>query len=114
MVLNLIIFIFIFIIDLINVVEYKSFDGKIFFIYPLILVCFALELSFAKKVFLYGFQSPYYLLVSRAIINLPLVLLLSLIFLIKDKNIFINMIFFFDEPKKIILIFPNIYYNMTK
>ena len=108
-VLNLIIFIFIFIIDLINVVEYKSFDGKIFFIYPLILVCFALELSFAKKVFLYGFQSPYYLLVSRAIINLPLVLLLSLIFLIIDKNIFINMVFFFDEPKKITLIIANIF-----
>ena len=108
-ILNFIIFIFIFIIDLLNVVQNASFDGKILFIYPLIVTCFALELSFAKKVFLYGYRSPYYLLKIRAYINFPLVLLLSIIFLIIDNNIFINMAFFFDDPVKIIKIIVNIF-----
>ena len=103
-ILNFFIFIFIFIIDLINVVENKSFDGKILLIYPLIVTCFALELSFAKKVFLYGYRSPYYLLKIRAYINFPLVLLLSIIFLIIDKNNIIRIAFFFDDPVKIIKI----------
>jgi len=108
-ILNLFIFIFIFIIDLINVVENKSFDGKILLIYPLIVTCFALELSFAKKVFLYGYRSPYYLLKIRAYINFPLVLLLSIIFLIIDKNNIIRIAFFFDDPVKIIKIIADIF-----
>ena len=108
-ILNFIIFIFIFIIDLINVVENKSFDGKILLIYPLIVTCFALELSFAKKVFLYGYRSPYYLLKIRAYINFPLVLLLSIIFLIIDKNNIIRIAFFFDDPVKIIKIIADIF-----
>ena len=51
--LNVIIFIIILIIDIINITCYNSFDGKIYIFYPFLLLLYSLEFAYGKKLLLY-------------------------------------------------------------
>ena len=62
-ILNVIIFIIMLIFDLINIYVYESFRGIIFLIYFFDLMFYAFQNSYGKKAFLYGFISPYDLLI---------------------------------------------------
>ena len=113
-IVNIIIFFIIFIIDIINKIKFDSFDGYIFLFYPFQLLFYSLEYAYAKKVFLYGFSSPYYLLIIKGVIKFCFVFIFSLIVLSVDKSILERLDFFFDDTGKNIKIIIDIIFLFLK
>lgn len=94
LILTVIIFVIILILDLINIFKNNAVDYK-FYIYYLIYLTFnSIEYPFGKKLFLYGFISPYNLLIMKGIILFIFVAIFSIIILIFDINIFSDIVFF--------------------
>ena len=113
-IVNIIIFFIIFIIDIINKIKFDSFDGYIFLFYPFQLLFYSLEYAYAKKVFLYGFSSPYYLLIIKGVIKFCFAFIFSLIVLSVDKSILERLDFFFDDTGKNIKIIIDIIFLFLK
>jgi len=103
LILTIIIFVIILILDLINIFKNNAVDYK-FYIYYLIYLTFnSIENPFGKKLFLYGFISPYNLLIMKGIILFIFVAIFSIIILIIDINIFSDMVFFLNGIEEIFL-----------
>ena len=107
--LNTIVFIIIFIIDLINIIYNNSFDGYFLLFYSLSLIILSVEYAFSKKILLYGYISIYLLLVMRGFIKFILSIILSLIILLIKKEIFIDIGIFLKGTKNILFFFLNIF-----
>ena len=102
--LSVIIFIIILTFDLLNIFYYDSADGKPYIISAVFKAFEILEYSYGKKLLLYGFVSPYYLLIMKGFYEIFMLLIFSIIVLIVDKNIFVEMAEFFIDIKSIILL----------
>jgi len=102
--LSVIIFIIILTFDLLNIFYYDSADGKYYIIEAVLKAFEILEYSYGKKLLLYGFVSPYYLLIMKGIYEIFMLLIFSIIVLIVEKNIFVEMAEFFVDIKSIILL----------
>ena len=63
----------------------------------------SIEYPFGKKLFLYGFISPYNLLIMKGIILFIFVVIFSIIILIFDINIFSDMVVFLNGIEEIFL-----------
>ena len=109
--LNLGIFIAIFIFDLINIIKYESFDGKVLLFYALNIIFFSVEYSYGKKILLYGFISIYSLLIIRGLIVVIFLILLSLIILIIKKEIFTEIGIFFMKIITIPFVIGSVFSN---
>ena len=109
--LNLGIFIIILIIDIINILYYNSFDGKILYFNAIFIVFYSIEYSYVKKVLLNGFISIYLLMIIKGLILLILVLIFSLIIFLTKKDVFSRIGFFLTHTKYIVLIIVKIFSN---
>jgi hypothetical protein len=89
---------------LLNIFYYDSADGKYYIIEAVLKAFEILEYSYGKKLLLYGFVSPYYLLIMKGIYEIFMLLIFSIIVLIVEKNIFVEMAEFFKDIKSIILL----------
>ena len=107
-ILNVIVFVIILIFDLINVFYKEVFSIKSYITYFICFTFDCLEYSFGKNVLLYGFISPYNLLIMKGIFNTFLIFLFSIIVLIVEKEILSEMGYFFQSTVSIILIFAKI------
>ena len=101
-ILNVIIFIIMLIFDLINIYVYESFRGIIFLIYFFDLMFYAFQNSYGKKAFLYGFISPYDLLIREGLYEILLALIFSVVIIFTKNDIFSVMSFFFSKSKYIL------------
>ena len=109
--LNLGIFIIILIIDLINILKFDSFNGKMLYFYAFNIIFYSIEYSFVKKILLYGFISIYFLMLIKGCIVFFLVLLFSLIMFLVNKDNFSRIIFFLTHKKYIWLTIAKIFTN---
>ena len=106
--IDIIIFIIILIIDIINIIYNNSFEPIIFLFNLFGLIFSSLGDVYGKKAILYGFKSIYSLMIIVELFTLIFTIIMSLIILIVDKNIFIELGIFFSESKYILLIIANI------
>jgi len=109
--LNIIIFIILLIMDLVNSLLYEIFDIKIYIIYLFLLIFNAVEYCFGKKLLLNGFISPYNLLIIIGIFNSIMIFIFSIIILIIDKNIFVGIGIYLSNIKSILVIISKIILN---
>jgi len=98
--LNVVIFIIILIIDIINIIYNDSFKGNVLYFYPFYIIFISIEYSYVKKILLEGFISIYLLMIIKGTIESFLLLILSLIL-------------YFTTNNKIFLIF-SLYFNNVK
>ena len=109
--LNVGIFVIILVLDLIDILSDKIFEGYIYIIYPFYLTFYCLEYVFGKKVILFAYISVYILIIMKGIIKIILNLIFSIIVVIVKKDIFITFAQFFSRPKYILLIIGKIIIN---
>ena len=106
--INIIIFIIILIIDIVNFIYKDSFPPIIFLFNSFNLIFSSLEDVFGKKAIFYGFTSVYILIFMTGFIKIVLAIILSVILIITNKDIFSQMSVYFSETKYILLIIGNI------
>ena len=87
--LNIIIFIIILAIDLVDILKFEIFEGFTYIFFPFQLIFYCLKAVYGKKVILYGYISIYILIIMKGAFKLIFVIVFSLIVLIVDKKIFI-------------------------
>ena len=92
--INIIIFIVILTIDIINIIYYNSFRPIVFFFYSFSLIFILLSDAFGKKAILYGFISIYALMAFIGFFTFIFTIILSLIILIVNKELFVQLGFF--------------------
>ena len=93
--LNIGIFIIILIIDIINLLKYKSFDAKIYYSYALNIIFHSFELSYGKKILLDGYLSIYLLIIIKGVIVLIFIIIFSVIMIFVNRDIYPRIGFFF-------------------
>ena len=106
--LNIIIFIILLIMDLVNSLLYEIFDIKIYIIYLFLLIFNAVEYCFGKKLLLNGFISPYNFLIIIGIFNGIMIFIFSIIILIIDKNIFVGIGIYLSNINSILVVISKI------
>ena len=111
--INVVSFIIIFIID---IIDSKNHDRLFILFFSLYCIFLVLENTFGKKAMLYGYISPYTLLIYKGIFKLLLLIILSIIFLPTIYKI--NKYFFYDIyndlSKNIIVVFLNFIFTFFK
>ena len=107
--LNLGIFIIILIFDLINILKNNAFDGKAYIFYPFSIIFYSIEYSCGKRILLNGFISIHLLIIIKGIFGLFLVLILSLITYLVNKEVIFIIGLFLKEKKNIWLIIVKIF-----
>ena len=109
--LNIIIFIIILAIDLVDILKFEIFEGFTYIFFPFQLIFYCLKAVYGKKVILYGYISIYILIIMKGAFKLIFFIVFSLIALIVDKKIFIIFAEYFSNIKYILLIIAKIIIN---
>ena len=109
--LNIIIFIIILGLDLVDILKFKIVKGFIYIFYPFLLIVYCLKSVYGKKIILYGYISIYILIIMKGAIKLVFVVVFSLITLMIDNKIFKIFGIYFSELKYIFLIIAKIIIN---
>ena len=91
-----------------NIIYKDSFPPIIFLFNSFNLIFSSLEDVFGKKTIFYGFMSVYILIFITGCIKIVLSIILSVLLIITNKDIFSQMILYFLETKYILLIIGNI------
>ena len=108
--LNVGVFFIILIIDLVNILKFKAFDGKVYFFYLFNTICYSVEFSLAKKIFLYAFMSFYLLIIIIGFIKLILVLIFSFIYYSIEKGkVFNDILILLKNPSNVGLFIGKIF-----
>ena len=109
--LNIIIFIIILGLDLVDILKFTIVKGFIYIFYPFLLIFYCLKSVYGKKIILYGYISIYILIIMKGAIKLVFVVVFSLITLMIDNKIFKIFGIYFSELKYIFLIIAKIIIN---
>ena len=109
--LNVVIFIFILALDLLDILKFNVGEGSIYIFVPFLLIFYCLKSVCGKKVILHGYISVYLLIIIKGAIKLIFVIIFSLIAFIIDKKVFSIFVFYFSELKYILLIIGKIISN---
>ena len=104
LILNFIIFIIFLVLDLIDIFVYETFNWKLYFFYLAYLIFQSFEYAFGKKLFLYGFLSPYGLLIRKGLYQTVIVVIFSFINILIDVNIYIHFGVIFKDKEYIFLL----------
>ena len=107
--LNLGAFIILLIIDLINALHRKMFDGKVYYFLLINIISYSIEFSLGKKLLLYEFISIYSLFIIKGFIELFCAFLFSLIMFFTKKDIFSKMMIFLNDKKCLWLLIAKIF-----
>ena len=109
--LNVVIFIIILTLDLVDILIFKNIKWHIYLLYPIFLTFFCLEYVYRKKVILFGYLSIYISIIAKGAIKLVFVIIFSLFVFIFDKEIFLSFLLYFKDTKRILLIIAKIITN---
>ena len=109
--LNVAIFLFILIFDLLDIFVSKTIEGRIYIIYPFYIISYCLGYVFGKKVILFGYMSIYLIIIFKGFIKIILVAIFSSIVLLVKIDIFVDLGKYFIGTKNIILIIAKIIAN---
>ena len=101
--LNVVIFIIILALDLVEILKNKIIKGRIYVFYPFYLIFYRLVFAYGKIVILYGYISIYKLLYIKKIIKLFFNGVFSLIILKVNKEIFIIFAEYFSDYRYILI-----------
>ena len=109
--LNVVIFVIILALDLVDILQFKIIKGYIYIIYPFFLTFYCLEYVLGKKVILFGYISVYILIIMKGIIKIVFNAIFSIVILIVKKRFFIAFAQYFSKPKYIFLVIGKIIVN---
>ena len=109
--LNVIIFVIILALDIIDIFTIEKFEGFKYIIYPFYLTFFCLEFVFGKKVVLFAYISVYILIIMKGVIKIIFNIIFSIVVVIVKSKIFIKFALFFSKPEYILLVIGKIIIN---